>query len=64
MMAHDRFPHPSYVECFTPDVEPRITLDYNEGGVQVTSMHRYIKINPRGKQLTAQKIRECETRTW
>jgi arabinofuranosyltransferase len=56
-MAHNRFPPPGYVE-------PRITLDYNESGVQVTSMHRYIKINPRAKPLTAQKIRECQTRTW
>jgi arabinofuranosyltransferase len=63
-MAHNRFPPPGYVECFTPNVEPRITLYYNESGVQVTSMHRYIKINPRAKPLTAQKIRECQTRTW
>ena len=63
-MAHNRFPPPGYVECFTPNVEPRITLDYNEGGVQVTSIHRYIKINPRAEPLTAQKIRECQTRTW
>ena len=64
MMAHDRIPPPGYAECFSPNVEPRVSLDYYESKQQVTSMRRYIRISPRAEPLTAQKIRECETRAW
>ena len=64
MMAHDRVPPPGYVSCFASNVEPRITIDYDDSGQQVTSMRRYIRISPRSEPLTAEKIRKCESRVW
>lgn len=64
MMAHDRIPPAGYAECFSPNVEPRVSLDYYESKQQMTSMRRYIRISPRAEPLTAEKIRECESRTW
>ena len=64
MMGHDRIPPSGYVECFSPNVEPRITLNYDQTGRQTTTMRRYVSISPRPQPLTPAKIRECETRPW
>ncbi len=64
MMAHDRVAAPGYVECFAPNIWPRIRLDYDESGQQVNSLHRYISISPRDEPMTAERIRGCETRVW
>ena len=48
-MAHDRVPPVGYIDCFQPNVSVQA------GRVSIT---------PRDQPLTAEAIRECETRDW